>query len=528
MKTKYKLGLLIVAVAMGICLMTYQSYALWVANLEGKDNIVEVGCFNIEFEELAGPIQMKNTYPMSDTKGLSSTPYKFKITNNCSISSKYYVTLNTLTTNQKETFNLKDKIKFAIHKESDVKPNSGTNLGTYATDSSHINTDTTAFTIENLAESIILDTDILNQNESVTYNLYLWYDEAAGNEVMNQKFAASVNILNTASYTQKSVKEINMEYILSKSSAEQYDTDDNTSDHNFRYIGANPNNYVSFNNELWRVIGIMNNVDDGTGKKESRIKLIRNESIGTYKWDDTTENSGRGVNEWSTASLMKLLNPGYETASFNNSLYWNHTSGSCSNASGGAQCDFTSMGLNDSAKAMISDALWYTGTNGQDERRTITTAQHYAYERSDNIGKYCTSGTYCRDNVTRTTKWIGKVGLMAVSDFGYSIGGTAEERNACLEAPLYGASQDCTSKSWIYKDGSRLWTMIPHAPSTSSDKVYNGTSTHAYMVNFIPIGGPSLNFANNMHEVFPTIYLNSNVKITSGEGTSDSPFNLSI
>ena len=42
---------------------------------------------------------------------------------------------------------------------------------------------------------------------------------------------------------------------------------DGTADNNLRYIGADPNNYVSFNNELWRIIGVFNNIDDGTGKK---------------------------------------------------------------------------------------------------------------------------------------------------------------------------------------------------------------------------------------------------------------------
>ena len=36
--------------------------------------------------------------------------------------------------------------------------------------------------------------------------------------------------------------------------------DDETSDNNLRYIGANPDNYVWFNDELWRIIGVMKNI----------------------------------------------------------------------------------------------------------------------------------------------------------------------------------------------------------------------------------------------------------------------------
>ena len=45
MRTKYKIMLAIITVGIGICLMTYQSYALWVANHVGGENIVNVGCF---------------------------------------------------------------------------------------------------------------------------------------------------------------------------------------------------------------------------------------------------------------------------------------------------------------------------------------------------------------------------------------------------------------------------------------------------------------------------------------------------
>ena len=47
----------------------------------------------------------------------------------------------------------------------------------------------------------------------------------------------------------------------------------------YRYRGANPKNYVKFNNETWRILGVFP-TDDGTGKIENRIKLIKDQSIG--------------------------------------------------------------------------------------------------------------------------------------------------------------------------------------------------------------------------------------------------------
>ena len=65
---------------------------------------------------------------------------------------------------------------------------------------------------------------------------------------------------------------------------------DNTEDENIRYYGSNPKNYVKFNNELWRIIGVFGN----------NVKLIRSEKIGNLSWDssDSTINSGFGVNQW--------------------------------------------------------------------------------------------------------------------------------------------------------------------------------------------------------------------------------------
>ena len=48
------------------------------------------------------------------------------------------------------------------------------------------------------------------------------------------------------------------------------------------FKGANPNNYINFNNEIWRIISVE---CDGT------IKIMRNESIGNMVWDSSDSNS---------------------------------------------------------------------------------------------------------------------------------------------------------------------------------------------------------------------------------------------
>ena len=72
---------------------------------------------------------------------------------------------------------------------------------------------------------------------------------------------------------------------------------DGTTDNNLRYYGSTPNNYITFNGELWRIIGVMNNMTTSDGKSASLVKIVRASSIGTLAWDSTN------VNDWSSATL---------------------------------------------------------------------------------------------------------------------------------------------------------------------------------------------------------------------------------
>ena len=74
----------------------------------------------------------------------------------------------------------------------------------------------------------------------------------------------------------------------------------------YRYRGASPKNYVTFNNEVWRIIGVFP-TDDGTGNIENRIKIIRNESIGQYVAD--SNNSAEIA--WPETNMNNNLNGTY-------------------------------------------------------------------------------------------------------------------------------------------------------------------------------------------------------------------------
>ena len=265
----------------------------------------------------------------------------------------------------------------------------------------------------------------------------------------------------------------------------------------YRYIGANPNNYVKFNDELWRIIGVFD-VDDGTGKIEKRMKIIRNESIGNYSWDYTS--SGSYTNEWKTAQLNTLLNSG---------AYYNRTTGSYyNNSTSASNVDFTSTGLTNTAKSMIGDAKWYLGGTSSYTSSSNGLASHY-YKNERGTTVY--SG--------RSTNWTGKVGLMYPSDYGYATsGGSSKNRASCMGKELYNwddsSYSDCKNNDWLYNSSTTQWTMSPRAD-------------YSYLVFYVDYTGYVSNgSADNDYAARPVVHLKSTIKVISGSGTTSSPFIL--
>ena len=280
----------------------------------------------------------------------------------------------------------------------------------------------------------------------------------------------------------------------------------------YRYIGANPNNYVKFNDELWRIIGVFD-TDDGTGKVEKRMKIIRNESIGDYAWDNKNTSTGAedyyGKNNWPDARLNYLLNPGHESETYGGSLYWNRKSGTCYSGFDNetCSCDFTSTGLTDTSKSMICDTKWYLGstTNYKNTSNGLVT-HFYKYER----------GTTVYNSNIDAINWTGKVGLIYPSDYGYATSGdSSTRRTTCFAKELYNWDDlnACYQNDWLFKS-SNMWPILPSAYG----------SGYVFIANFR--GGINDNDAASPRGVYPTVYLKSTIKITSGTGSSTDPFIL--
>ena len=236
----------------------------------------------------------------------------------------------------------------------------------------------------------------------------------------------------------------------------------------YRYIGANPNNYVTFNNELWRIIGVFT-VEDGNGITEQRIKIVRNEKLSSdMEWDSNR------VNEWSTATLNTYLN----------GEYYN--------------------GLDDTSKSMIADTKYYLGGSGSSSGGAGT---YYPWERGTTVY----SG--------RSTSWNGKIALMYPSDYSYTYALGVD--NTCYNDGTYDGCGQSSGKTngWIYNTNSNStqWILSP-------DSVFSYCA-------FNLVASGNVGYRSDVtysYGVRPSLYLVSSIKIDSGEGTEQSPYRLKL
>ena len=245
----------------------------------------------------------------------------------------------------------------------------------------------------------------------------------------------------------------------------------------YRYRGANPKNYVTFNNEVWRIIGVFP-TDDGTGNIENRIRIIRNESIGNKYWDTSDSNN------WARPST---LNTELNTTYLNS--------------------------LTSEAQNMIGNTKYYLGgknvtyNNGYAD----TPLQFYSYERK--IQNTTSNEFY---NGTNPNSWVGKLGLMYVSDYGYA-------SSNCENKRIYDYNSSandiraCNDTNWLYNIKDNEWILPQNASySNYAFNVRSGGLAHDNYVSFYQFA------------VRPVLYLISSVQINGGNGTSSNPYTLGL
>ena len=300
---------------------------------------------------------------------------------------------------------------------------------------------------------------------------------------------------------------------------------DNTVDENIRYYGSNPNNYVRFNNELWRIIGVFG----------ENIKLVRSEKLGNLSWDssESTINSGYGINQWGESTDTNGNSyAGSDLQVYLNNMYYGGVEVMCYKTSNNTTITCPTKMLDEISKSLIDNHTWNTGAINLNDSTIVNlqsyemnTVPFYNAERGTVNGKICSSGNYCNnDVVTRTTTWTGYVGLPYPTDYSYASSESVCETNMNagninIQKQIY--NMTCKKNNWMHhgstmQEGSWTLSTVAHP-------------NRAFGIWFIYGGGlVGDERASLPLMVFPSVYLKSKVKIESGNGTSSNPYILKL
>ena len=385
MKKNYLLGLIVLGL---ISLSVYSTYAMFTASVETND-IVSLSASTlptnseiVEYERLTIKSKEKKVIEYTVNNNTDNSLYYgvwYEMINPSSINDNIVIgksedtqsdTLGQLSSGSNA------KVLFVIENKTDS--NIVVNVGVGYSETSSLNLPTNRHLITEIYKEGVLATEYItelynNASKTTITNNNINYSYATSIGLMNDRLGGVTSSLDGG---------------------------------NIRYYGADPNNYVLFNNELWRIIGVFKDIDDGNGNKETRIKIARSESIGNYQWDDN-------ATKWSTATLKTYLNGTYLN------------------------------GLTSEAQGMIGNAKWNLGGWSTSQ---LYANQFYEYERGTTVS----SGS--------STEWTGKIALMYPSDYMY-----AGDLSKCSKDG-YNWDTDqtnCRNTSWLRNTSTTQWTLTP-------------------------------------------------------------------
>lgn len=318
--------------------------------------------------------------------------------------------------------------------------------------------------------------NITCDNSSTTYNQQ--YNRIEISQI-NGKFTDC-----TLNYTD-SISKVNFaDYIMSLAGTTQ-GTGQVINEKGYRYEGKEPNNYVWFNNEYWRIIGVFDSASHGVSGM-NLVKMIRADILDALAWEE------KNINDWTVASLNLLLNGVYYNAKDGTN------SGYCyGDASISSTCDYTKKGIQSGYRKMIANVTWYLGGYSNNN---VTTEEFYGYERGTEV----VSG--------RPTNTTGYIGLMYPSDYGYSV-----LSNGCARTTKLNSynSNKCAGQSWLYGKGYE-WTLTPDSVNSSRvfflvimGGVYSNSGAHNALCGF---------------GVRPVLYLEDFVYKMDGDGSLENPY----
>ena len=160
----------VVVILISVIALVGASYALLTISLEGdKEITLKAGILKVDFIE-GDNINLENTAPMSDKEGLKTTPYTFTVTNTGNINAYYHVSLEEDSNNTLSNNYIKMRVTGSNGYDSGIIKVNNYGVGDFE----------------------IIGEDVLEPSDTVTYTLYMWLDEDAGNEIQGTIYQSKI------------------------------------------------------------------------------------------------------------------------------------------------------------------------------------------------------------------------------------------------------------------------------------------------------------------------------------------------
>ena len=271
-------------------------------------------------------------------------------------------------------------------------------------------------------------------------------------------------------------------------------------------------NYVTFNNEMWRIVGIFNE-ENASGVVEERIKLVKDEPISLEtEVEETITKNGVTYNTFASTTGTKYKY-----------FYWNKPDTNYT----GNKNDWTKAGsqyyLNEtyynnlSNNNLIEEMKYYLGNVTTDSNSYMisgTNAEVYTQERGsvvcDSSVTSWSQNSSCNIWYGNQATWNGKIALLYPSDFGYA----SDVANWSNDYQT-GYSNGLSLTNWMFNNEMAFsWFLSPS--SYNPDGV-----TGVYDNGFL-----SGDIAGSYAGLRPVLSLGSQTKIITGTGSYEDPYQL--
>jgi len=237
-------------------------------------------------------LNIKGTSSITSNWDIKITNVKIKNTNGSAENTKDPIWNNLTATVEADLYEPGDYVEYEITIEN--KGNLNAKLSKISM--SEVNDSPIKFTTSGVTEG-----DNLNTNSVATLTVKVEYDSSAGK--VTEETTSEITI--TLEYVQANVDNNGIAFpgmqiddlkslVVTTGDglyADEYEAG------RYVYKGANPNNYITFNNEIWRIISV---------EKDGTLKIMKKDSIVTMSWDTSDSNN------WARpATLNTYLNTEY-------------------------------------------------------------------------------------------------------------------------------------------------------------------------------------------------------------------------